>query len=731
MKKKQVFALLLAGSIVFTGWGIHADAAPAGAAENESTAAEQPASDAGGEGETAEKMTAENATESAAESGTAANAAEAAAGGYVIDGGDPWIDSNLKENVVNAGRLSEKDDFSEAVNYDWVMENEIPEGYGSWDEIYNVEKIVEDKAIAALEDQELTGRDAELARTLYQAFLDWEERDRVGLAPMESLVKDIDSLQDVSALTAFLCDRDRSALVHKPVAIGNTQDLTDSTRYVVDMDYTKPLLEDAAEYETLSTVGRLKKDAYQKLFTSIMVRMGYSEEQAQEYYDANMSYEAAVAEACYTAVEKGSPDFYSKILNYYGLPEIEKLSPNFPVEAFVNAYGYGDARVYIVTEPDALAKVSELYTEDHLDDIKGYMIVRTVISLAGTLDRTAFNDSILADNAINGSTGMLTDQQYAYREVHSALHEPLEKAYMQKYDPSEAKKVITQLCRDVVAVYKDLLNGAEWLSAETKDYAIQKLDAISLNVIAPEEYLDYSSLSLDNLSYFEMMKALEEYDWKRNLELTNGTVNKKLWENSTLEANASYLPTANSINIYLGILDGLVYSDDMSREQLYAGIGSVIGHEISHAFDTKGSQFDKNGDFRNWWTDEDLTAFQARAQKLVDYYNNITAFGDEKVIGEIVQGEAIADMAGLKAMLLLAEKEDNFDYRKFFESYARVWRATNSYESDYAQLKQNPHPLNYLRVNVVVQQFDEFYDAFGIKEGDGMYLAPDDRILVW
>ena len=246
MKKKQVFALLLAGSILFTGWGMHADAAPAGATENESAAAEQPASDAGGEGETAEKVTAENAAEAAAESGTAADAAEAAAGGYVIDGGDPWIDSNLKENVVNAGRLSEKDDFSEAVNYDWVMENEIPEGYGSWDEIYNVEKIVEDKAIAALEDQELTGRDAELARTLYQAFLDWEERDKVGLAPLESLVKDIESVQDVSALTAFLCDRDRSALVHKPVAIGNTQDLTDSTRYVVDMDYTNPLLEDAA-----------------------------------------------------------------------------------------------------------------------------------------------------------------------------------------------------------------------------------------------------------------------------------------------------------------------------------------------------------------------------------------------------------------------------------------------------------------------------------------------------
>ena len=169
----------------------------------------------------------------------------------------------------------------------------------------------------------------------------------------------------------------------------------------------------------------------------------------------------------------------------------------------------------------------------------------------------------------------------------------------------------------------------------------------------------------------------------------------------------------------------------MAKEQLYAGIGAIIGHEISHAFDTNGAQFDKDGNYSSWWTDEDYAAFQERAQKLINYYDGITVYGDEKAIGSLVQTEAIADMAGIKAMLTLAAKEENFDYKLFFDSYANIWKDIQTYEASYTQLTQDPHPLSYLRVNVTAQQYDEFYEAFDVKEGDGMYLAPEDRILIW
>ena len=169
----------------------------------------------------------------------------------------------------------------------------------------------------------------------------------------------------------------------------------------------------------------------------------------------------------------------------------------------------------------------------------------------------------------------------------------------------------------------------------------------------------------------------------------------------------------------------------MSTEEHYAGIGTVIGHEISHAFDTNGAQFDASGSLNNWWTEADYNAFLTRAQKLIDYYDAMTAFGGYHVQGGNIQTEAIADLAGVKCMLGLLDQREDVDYRAFFEAYAKLWARLNTREMEYFCLMQDTHPLHYLRVNVSVQQFDQFLEAFDITEGDGMYLAPADRILVW
>jgi putative endopeptidase len=720
MKIKRVIAVFLTGCILLAGCGKTANST-ADVSTNESGSEDTIISDTATTEESAE-----SSVESSDGTEQAANSAS-----YEIGGGNPWLNSNIKENVVNSEKPSEKDDFNMAVNYDWVKTNDIPEGYSSYSGFTIVSQIIDEKAIATLEDESLEGHDAELVRAMYNGFLDWDSRNEEGLTPLEPYVKDIESLSSISDVSEYVCDVERSIFTPTLVSVENAPDLTDSTRYVTDFDHTSLLLGDSAEYKTLSTVGQLMYDAYRKLFVSMMTRMGYTEDQANAYYDASMAYETALAESVLTSVELADPSIYEKILNYYEPSQMKDLAPNFPVEEFIKASGYDNAEVFIVTEPNALTKISELYTDENLDIIKGYMIVQTVIGCAADLDRESFEANLAAANEISGSTGALSDQKYAYSVVNGALPEPMEKAYMTKYDTTETKKVITQICKDVAAVYREMLQGEDWLSDQTREYAIEKLDTLSINVVEPQEYLDYSKLNLEGLSYFEMKKALEEYSVMLDHEYTNGTVNKNLWGMSTLLTNAFYNPTNNSINILLGILDEDFYNDDMSKEQIYAGIGSVIGHEISHAFDTNGAQFDKDGNYSNWWTDEDYTAFQNRAQKLIDYYNGITVYGDENAIGSMVQTEAIADMAGIKAMLTLAAKEENFDYKLFFESYAHIWKEISTYEDTYSQLTQDPHPLSYLRVNASVQQFDEFYNAFDVKEGDGMYLAPDNRVLVW
>jgi putative endopeptidase len=198
-----------------------------------------------------------------------------------------------------------------------------------------------------------------------------------------------------------------------------------------------------------------------------------------------------------------------------------------------------------------------------------------------------------------------------------------------------------------------------------------------------------------------------------------------------LMTNAGYTSDQNSMYIFAGIVADPIYNENMTDEEFYGHLAHVIGHEISHAFDPIGSEYDKDGNLKNWWTEEDQKAFNERAEKLVKYYDTITIWTGQNVSGELDQTELVADMGSMKAMLTLAKAKKDFDYEAFFKAYAELWRTLASRENDYFAATQDPHPAHYLRTNVVVQQFEEFYETFGVKEGDGMYLAPEDRVAVW
>ena len=248
----------------------------------------------------------------------------------------------------------------------------------------------------------------------------------------------------------------------------------------------------------------------------------------------------------------------------------------------------------------------------------------------------------------------------------------------------------------------------------------------------PEKWYDFSSISLDGLSYYECRKAIKEFSQKKEQGYVNSQVDQELWNGiNILDTNAFYNPQNNSINIVLGILGNELYNDDMSPEEMAGGIGFVIAHEISHAFDTSGAQFDAYGNYADWWTPEDYEAFGLRAQKMAAYYDNIIAFEGMNVSGTNVVSEAIADSAGMKCILSIAKQKENFDYDAFFRQYASVQKRISSREFEYKCLMQDSHPLGYLRTNVTLQQFDEFLEEYDIGPEDNMYLAPEDRILVW
>ncbi|MBQ3965593.1 MAG: M13 family metallopeptidase, partial [Treponema sp.] len=329
-------------------------------------------------------------------------------------------------------------------------------------------------------------------------------------------------------------------------------------------------------------------------------------------------------------------------------------------------------------------------------------------------------------------TGKIADEKMAVNTVRAMLATPLNRAYLARNDLSGLKKKIEEICKSCVSIYRQMLTEEDWLSEATKKKAIEKLDNLRIHAIYPEKWIDYSGLKLKGLSLVECLKAMYAFNRKMDVSHTNGKVDKELWTNENLLiANAFYYPEENSINIIPGLLEKPFYYEGMSQEALLGGIGAVIGHEISHAFDTNGAQFDKDGNLANWWTKADFTAFRKRAAKLVAYYDQIVSWQGLTIKGEVIQTEAIADMAGIKAMLKYAETIPNFNHKEFFESYACICRMLRTPEFDEAFTFEDPHPKNYLRTNVTLQQFEEFYKVYDVKAGDNMYLAPEKRILVW
>lgn len=652
-------------------------------------------------------------------------------GNFDTTGGNPWICSDLQENLTSDLTLSKVDDFHLYVNYDWASTAKIPEGYTGYGVHTMVYEETIEKATKILKDDSLEGHDAELIQSFYNNFLDWETRDALGVTPAQAKVDEILSIDSIEEYSKFICDPERTKCVAGPVGLINELDLYDSTTYVTTVGFNGFILGDAAEYKKRTEQGDRYYEGLLSLHKAMFGRFGYSEDDAKKMFDEVIEFEGKVAESSLTSADYMSVDIYDKIYNVYTLDELENLAPNLPLKELAENYGYGETNKVIVYEPKQLERLNELYTEENLEALKAYSLVRYLRVMSRWLDNEALDANFAAANILFGSEGRQPDEELAFSFVREYLTVPMDRAYVEYYDCSEMKERITKVCEEVIESYREVISNEEWLSEETKETALEKLDTMKINAVYPEKWDDYSNLDFTGLSLVESVEALTDFYMAMDAENTNGSPDPEIWDVDILEANASYYALDNSITIYVGILGDSYYYDGISDEELYGGIGVCIGHEVSHAFDTNGAQFDKDGNYEFWWTDEDYKAFKNRADKLIKYFNKMTAWKGEHIRGENIQTEAIADMGGMKAVLNIADDMEGFDYDKFFTAYSKSWCDIESRETAYSMLTQDVHPLNYLRVNAVVQQFQEFYDTYDVKEGDGMYLAPEDRVAVW
>ncbi len=658
-----------------------------------------------------------------------------AEGGAILDG--RWLNADIQGNVTEDTPAVLKDDFGLFVNKDWILQAQIPAGESKVGSMEGVQRILKDRQIALMQDDSLTGHDAELVHKLYTLVSDWDYRNAQGVEPAMPMMEALRSIDSLEAVTGYLCDRNNVKRFY-PLTMSVGADFIDPDVYISQIGTPSLMLQDSAEYTERTQAGELYYTLYEQIGTYMLTRLGYSEEETAQVIENAFAFEALMAAHIKPMATHYQADYFTSLLNYYTPKELEALAGDFPILDMLQAYGLKVGQRFLVTEPDFIAALPELYTEENVGLLRDWMTLKAAFSVSTLLDQETYQQVDAISNAVMGVTGETSEDDNALQSVLGMLPVPMDNLYVQAYCTQQQRQDMLDIIADVVAYYRTMLESVDWLSDETRAKAIEKLDNLRVRAVYPDELGDWSDLDFagieDGGSLLAANAAVQAYVTALQSEKIDTAVDKDKWDQMTMQTaqvNAMYNPQDNSINILAGILNGEVYNEDMSYEQKLGGIGTVIGHEISHGFDTNGAQFDKDGTIANWWTEEDYAAFQARAAKLAAWYDGFIPWEGANYSGQQVQTEAIADMGGMKCLLAIAAQQEDFDYDAFFRQYATVWREQALYPYLVTAIADDTHPMRYMRVNATLAQFDEFVDFYGIQEGDGMYIAPEDRVAVW
>lgn len=687
---------------------------------------------------------------------------------YVKDynkaGAAEWEDSDIEGTVNPETEASLTDDFHIAVNYDWFMTASIPDGYSSYSDVTDRELEIQDQFLTLLEDPAVSGHDEEISQNYYNLLMDWDARNREGLKPLETILQPVEAVSSIEDLTDYLTDYDTIIRASSMVSYYVDSNPNNSDQYAVYIDPLTLILGDSSYYENMTTADMHQQPIYEMVAGNILKRLGYSEDQVSDTLEGCFSFEKAMAKYMMSTEELYGSDAVQKTNNLRTIDELDQESGDFPLMQILGAAGMAGSDTYILSEPDWLVALAQYYKEDNLENLRDYLIVMNIIDNLDYLDREVSEDYAQFQNMVSGSSGSVRDEETAVETLNNVLPGPMGNLYVENYVTEETRDDVTELTQEIVDCYREMLEKEDFLSEKTRQEAVKKLDNLQINIAGPEEADDYSDLAIagpeDGGTLYDANAAISEYNLKSEQDMINQKEDRTVWEGDPQEVNAYYSPLENSINIMAGILGGNYYSYDMSREEKLASVGTIIAHEITHAFDSSGSQYDENGDLNNWWTEADQEAFGERAKKLIAYYNSIEAFeayGETyDCSGTLVEGEAVADLGAMKCILSLAakegsasgnnrlevtanagsssqanQKEVSFDYDTFFRTYSQGYRTITTVDEEIYCITEDTHPLDYLRVNGVLQQFDEFYDTYGIEEGDGMYLDPDLRLEVW
>ncbi|MFC4772182.1 M13 family metallopeptidase [Enterococcus hermanniensis] len=629
-----------------------------------------------------------------------------------------------------------KEDLYEAVNGEWTEQAEIPADKPATGGFQDLVDEIDDLLIT--ETKKMSADPATIPNDLMREYIayfnlanDYEKRDQDGATPLLPLLEKVASLSNLTELNDQLADW---LLAGLPLPFGIDVDADMKNTKINALFAAAPglILPDKTYYQKDHPQAPQLLAIFKEMTVKLFTLAGYDADKAAKIATEALEYDQLLAPYVKSAEENAD---YSKMYNPESGEAFTKHSTQLNLrQLLIDVIGELPEKI-IVTEPKFFAALDELVNPTVFPKLKSWMLVMTINALTGYLSEEFRQTGGIYSRALSGAPEARPQEKAAYYLAAGRFDQIVGDYYGKKYFGEQAKKDVEQMVQQMITVYQDRLSNNNWLSQATREKAILKLSTLGVHVGYPEKiptiYTQFNVTTAEAGGTL-LSNALEFSHLKRkdNFSKWNQPVERDEWEMSADTVNAYYHPFRNIIVFPAAILQAPFYSLEQSSSQNFGGIGAVIAHEISHAFDNNGALFDEYGNLNNWWTEADQNQFQTLADQMIAEFNGLEIAGG-KVNGKLTVSENIADAGGLSCALEAAKKDPAVDLEGFFINWATIWRMKARQEYTQLLLSVDVHAPNKLRANVQVQNLADFHQTFDIKPGDPMFLAPEKRVQIW
>ncbi|MDY5997320.1 MAG: M13 family metallopeptidase [Erysipelotrichaceae bacterium] len=624
-----------------------------------------------------------------------------------------------------------QDDLYEYVNGEWLEKAIIPDDRPTIGGFANLAEDVEKIMMNDFKDFKAGTKHSDItgmhdAIKLYNKIMDTDTRNALGIKPLMPLldkIKAIDSLEKLNDNLLFFTENN----IPLPVDFGVDANMQDATSNCFIIQGPSIILPDTTYYG--NETGDKLLAVYKDMALKLLAYTNLTSAEQEEYINDTLAFDALVASQVKSMLEWAD---YVKNHNPMPLDEVCNYLQPLAFKKLLAAIYDQLPEELIVYDPKAIKNMNMYFNNDTFKQYIHWAYVKTLLANANKLSQEMAAISTTYRRCIMGIDSDPILEKQAYQIASSVYSEPCGIYYGRTYFGEEAKKDIISLVKKIIDTYKDRIAHNNFLEEATKQKAILKLSTINIKMGYPDDVRAiYKEMIIDdNDNYFEAMNKINKIKIHHNLNKLYKPVDKNEWQMPGHMVNACYDPSRNDITFPAAILQKPFYALSQSVSENLGGIGTVIAHEISHAFDNNGAHFDENGNLFNWWSENDSKAFKELTNKMIKQWDGIP-FGNTSVNGELVVSENIADNGGMAVTLQIMHTIEEPDFKAYFINWAKIWCQKAKDEYIDFLLKNDVHSPCKLRANIQVRNFKEWYDTFDVTDTDQMYIKEEDRIIIW